>query len=269
MARIVLFVLLVLSSTVARASTFRGVRIVIDPGHGGSNFGARGAQVNALEKALTLRLAKQTQDALWQLLPGAAILLTREDDRYLTLKQRVEWAVKSKAQLFLSLHFNACESHTEQGFETYLLSEGAATAEAQSIAWTRATKTADSLQAILASLGQQGAHKGSLLLARAIQAELRQIRGSSRDRGIRQAPFDVLLGLPMPAVLVELGFIDHEQEGPAIARPVLQRRIAQGLARAVRTMLRRQISPGGVESPLPRRALNVLGRSRETRNSTP
>jgi N-acetylmuramoyl-L-alanine amidase len=206
--------------------------VVVDPGHGGSNTGAYGPELGKHEKELTLSLARRVTSYLAQWLPGASVLLTRERDEYLTLASRAERANRARADLFLSLHLNASTGRDRTGFEVFFLDREAHEREAASV---RAGGAA--VSAILADLRHAAAHGESAELARAVQRALREVRGRDRDRGVRQAPFDVLAGLRMPGVLVEVGYIDHPLEGRELDRPAVREAIAAAVASAVVTHL--------------------------------
>ena len=221
--------------------------VMLDPGHGGTNRGAPGATKGVYEKKVTLAICKQVTMALKKLRPRWRVMFTRKVDRYLTLDQRVRMANKADASLFISVHLNASPAHSQRGFETYILSREASNQEAARVAAkenqaepsegkSSATPPAVVGQ-ILSDLRQTAAHSGSLRLAKLMQKELAQARGEANDRGVRQAPFDVLLGLTMPGVLLEAGFIDHPEEGPQMIDDDVQRAMAQAVARAVVTYL--------------------------------
>lgn len=213
--------------------------IVLDPGHGGSNTGAFGPTLQRHEKHLTLLVAKATAARLRRLLPAARILLTRYDDRYVTLQARAQQANAAEADVFVSVHFNASESHQLSGFETYVLSRKASDLEAQRVARAEGAglgqqKGADPAPSrIVAELSQQGARMHSVVLANTIQRALARARPKAKNRGVRRAPFDVLMGLHRAGVLVELGFIDHPQESRELNQPDTQAALASALAAAV------------------------------------
>lgn len=218
--------------------------VVIDPGHGGTNRGALGPASGRCEKELTLLLARQAASELTRIKRGVRVRLTRRRDRYLTLTQRVELANRWGATLFVSLHLNASRSRSQSGFETYVLSPAASDREAARLAHaengkapTRPGAPQGDIAAILGDLQQRAAHPRSLRLAQALQRALASARPGAENRGVRQAPFDVLLGLRMPAALVEAGFIDHPLEGLELVKPAVQTRIAQAIAQGIATFL--------------------------------
>ena len=246
--------------------------VVLDPGHGGTNLGARGQSVDVFEKQLTLTYANYTAAYLRKKMPSVKVVLTRTRDRYLTLTQRVRLANTLKASVFVSIHLNACETHIQQGFGTFILSRDASDKEAARVAMkenevrrkkagkpTFGTGRSPEVKSILSNLRHVAAHAGSVRLAARVQQALIKVRGKALDRGIRQASFDVLMGLSMPGVLVEVGFIDHHKEGPELNRPAVQRGIARALAEAISEHLSRRprrtrVRPGPARKRPPKRA---------------
>ncbi len=217
-----------------------GPLVVIDPGHGGTNDGAPGAVPGLFEKTLTLSLARQLEERL--VARGFAVELTRRDDVYLTLRQRMDRANQLGADLLISIHANATPQHAQRGFETFVLSKRAVDVDSRALrnedgavrpgVDRRTARVLDEVER-----GQAVADAADLAVA--IQKELALVRGSAGDRGVKQEAQHVLLGATMPAVLVEVGFIDHPIEGRELADPAVQRRIADALARAISEQLHR------------------------------
>ena len=212
--------------------------IVIDPGHGGTNAGAPAAVPGLYEKQVTLALAR----LLWEELTerGYRVVLTRDRDVYLTLRQRVRLANRLGADLFISLHTNATTSHAQRGYETFVLPPEALNVDARALRLedgaVREGLDPDTAL-LLDDLERGAAQEAAAALATAVQAQLRVVRGPEGDRGVRQGAMDVLMGATMPAVLVEVGFIDHPVEGRELADPTVRERIAAALANAVVAVL--------------------------------
>ena len=211
-----------------------GPLVVIDPGHGGTNDGAPGAVPGLFEKTLTLALARQLEDRL--VARGFAVELTRDDDVYLTLRQRMDRANELGADLLISIHCNATAQHAQRGFETFVLSKRAVDVDARALCAEDGAarpgvdrRTAGVLDEV--ERGQAVADAADLAVD--IQKQLARVRGSAGDRGVKQEAQHVLLGATMPAVLVEVGFIDHPIEGRELADPAVQSRIAGALAGAI------------------------------------
>jgi len=244
--------LLVIAVLVACATNtaWAGPLVVLDPGHGGSNMGAYGPRIKRYEKALTLDLSRRVLRHLDKRRPDISVVLTRDRDTYLTLDQRVRKANGLKANLFVSIHFNACATRSQQGFETFILTREASAQEAARLSMQTRQRGGGVVGAILSDLRQSAAHGDSALLARRIQRHLSSARGARLDRGVRQAPFDVLLGLRMTGVLVEVGFIDHPTESRTLVREAHLEAVAAALAAAVSEHLSR---PGKALRRLSRR----------------
>lgn len=208
--------------------------IVLDPGHGGS---ATGAEAGGLvEKDFTLRLARLLKTKLQAALP-VRVVLTRNEDADLPLETRSALANQLKAELFVSLHLNASFGGKATGAETYFLSLDASDERAQ-LAAEEANRGAGQgnpltdLQLILWDMAQTRHLAASQRLAVLIQEELNTTLGL-RNRGVKQAPFAVLMGAAMPAVLVELGFISTPRELERLQDPVYQNELAEALTRAL------------------------------------
>ena len=231
--------------------TEEGIRtIVIDPGHGGSNIGAEGP-AGSLEKELTLQLARTLRTQLQRRLP-VRVILTRNEDAELPLDTRVAVANQQKADLFISLHLNASPGGGAQGAETYFLSlvasdeRAAAAARSENAGGDPLTD----LQLILWDLAQSHHMSESQRLAGLIQEELNEAL-ELRNRGVKQAPFRVLMGAAMPAVLVELGFLSNPREEERLADPLYRSRLAGALVDAViRYKAMREGAPGPGEETL-------------------
>jgi N-acetylmuramoyl-L-alanine amidase len=210
--------------------------IVIDPGHGGSETGAT---ANGLvESQLTLQVARLLKSRLEQKLP-VRVVLTRNDDSVVPHAQRVALANQNKGELFISLHFNSYSGSRARGAETYFLSRQASDKLAESLA--DAENAADpgegagpseGLDLILWDLAQSHHLSESQRFATLVQQELNTTLGLP-DRGVRQAPFRVLVGTNMPAVLVELGFISNAEEAARLQDPIYLDELAGALVRAV------------------------------------
>lgn len=221
--------------------------IVLDPGHGGVETGATGPS-GLQEKALTLDLAMRLKSRLER--QGATVVLTRDDDRVLTLDERTAIANHNRAILFISIHLNASKRKTAVGAETYFLSSGATDDEARTLAGleNKAYEPPDGvapsasttppdrgLELILWDLAQNSFLRESSRLAEAVQSELNAATGV-RDRGVRQAPFTVLMGATMPAILIEAGFISNPDEEARFKDDAYKDRVVDAIARAVATI---------------------------------
>lgn len=215
-----------------------GIRtIVLDPGHGGKEVGALGAN-GLVEKDLTLLLCRKLADSL-AAKTGARVVLTRDEDTLVSLDQRTAIANQYKADLFLSVHLNAAVVKDAKGSETYFLSleasdelaRRAAETENASAAAAAPSPQAD-LKLILWDLAQQAYLDESSRFAQAIQEEMNAATGVA-NRGVKQAPFKVLVGATMPAALVEVGFITNPEEEAKLKSAEFQTLLVDAITRAV------------------------------------
>jgi N-acetylmuramoyl-L-alanine amidase len=218
----------------------RAVRlIVVDPGHGGKETGAIGPS-GATEKDLTLAIASALATRLEQTLRVRTVL-TRTGDDDLALDDRSALANQNKADLFLSVHLNSSFGRgAAHGAETYFLSLQASDQRAADAATAEnyVNRTAPGgagdadLQLLLWDLAQSQHLARSQRLANLIQEELNR-ELDLKDRGVKQAPFRVLMGAAMPAVLVELGFINSPDEEKKLRDPQYTNALVEALVRAI------------------------------------
>uniref|UniRef100_A0A7C3UPQ9 N-acetylmuramoyl-L-alanine amidase n=1 Tax=candidate division WOR-3 bacterium TaxID=2052148 RepID=A0A7C3UPQ9_UNCW3 len=221
----------------------RNLLIVLDPGHGGKDPGAVG-KLGTREKDLNLAIAKKLAQRLER--AGYRVLLTREKDEFVSLKERVDFANKNKADIFISIHNNASrENPRAVGFETYFLAEGRTDLErAQALKENEVLKLEensnpflnDELSLILSDLAQTEFLKESEELACAIQDAADAYLGLA-NRGVKQAGFYVLRGALMPAVLVEGGFLTNRREEKLLRQEKTQEKIAEAIFRGVKNFL--------------------------------
>ena len=213
--------------------------VVIDPGHGGSETGARGPG-GLWEKDLTLKLARLLQAELRRD-PGLRVMLTREDDSQVDLLKRAEAANNLRADLFISIHANASEVVGAAGFETFFLSLEATDDQARKLAalenvtlnlTTAPESRLSDLELILGDMAQAEHLADSELFASLVQERLSRVM-QTENRGVKQAPFRVLMQAAMPAVLVEVGFLSNFNEARSITRPETQTQMVQALAASV------------------------------------
>jgi N-acetylmuramoyl-L-alanine amidase len=207
--------------------------VMLDPGHGGSNLGAAGA-TGLHEKQLSLVIATRVADRLRA--RGIAVQLTRTTDRTLTLRQRVALADRAPADLFVSIHANASPTRTQRGYETYVVTAHGLDVDGRALRGEPMTPRpgVDADTALVLDDVERGASQWEAAdLAARMQHALRERRGPEGDRGVRQDAHHVLLGATMPAVLVEVGFIDHPIEGRQLADPATQAGLADAIASAI------------------------------------
>ena len=194
-----------------------GIRtIVIDPGHGGDDVGAKGPK-GTLEKDVTLDVARRLKAAIEGGL-GIRVILAREDDRMVPLDDRASIANNNKADLFISLHANASPSRESRGAEVFYLSLDGYGEEARKMAENPQANPLPALggarrdvEFILWDMAQARHLAESAVFAGMVEESLRP-RIEMRSQSIQQAAFRVLVGANMPAVLVEMGFITNPEQ---------------------------------------------------------
>ncbi|MDR2677114.1 MAG: N-acetylmuramoyl-L-alanine amidase [Puniceicoccales bacterium] len=196
--------------------------ICIDAGHGGKDSGAHSGALNLTEKSLNLDVAKRLGNLLQS--NGFKVLLTRDGDRFVPLEKRSSIANCGKADLFISIHFNASESPTAQGIEIYIMPRQGTAATARLSSPLRAK------DAIFCPNNEFD--DCNLLLAHGIGEKLMRLKGV-RDRGVRRGRFCVLESVHCPAVLVECGFITNQAEGALIAQSAHRQAIASAICDGV------------------------------------
>jgi len=214
--------------------------IVIDPGHGGMETGARG-KFGALEKDVTLALALKLKAVIERNLTFR-VILTRDRDTDVSLDSRAALANNNKADLFISIHANGSYRRNAQGSETFFLSLNATDEESRKLAEleniseeygnTIAGDNQDEIKMILWDMAQKGFIRQSSQLAEIVQGELNNLLGTA-NRGIKQAPFKVLTGVACPAILVEVAFISNPDEERKLGSEAFQDQVVQALYRGL------------------------------------
>ncbi len=214
--------------------------IVIDPGHGGKDGGAVGYK-KYKEKVAVLKISKTLKKMLEK--KGYKVYLTRDKDIFIKLSNRTKFANKKKADLFISIHANASPKEqklTLKGIETFFLSP-AKTEKAKRIA-AKENKTAvtsmsnmskNTLLSFLNKTKIIQSNKLAIDIQKGMLTEVRKKHKDVRDGGVREAPFWVLVGAQMPAVLVELGYITNPKEADRLFNPFYQKSLAEGIVNGV------------------------------------
>ena len=212
--------------------------IVIDAGHGGKDPGAVGYR-GTKEKDIALDVAKRLEKKLSKNM-NVKIIMTREEDIFLRLSERTKIANESNGNLFISIHTNAAEDRRASGFETFLIGPNKNEAAVRVAARENAVlelegKTGKNLtneDLIQATIAQSAFASKSEQFASMVQKEIKK-RVQSKDRGVKQAGFYVLMGASMPNVLVELGFISNPSEEKKLRSPQYRDQLATAIYRAV------------------------------------
>jgi N-acetylmuramoyl-L-alanine amidase len=217
-------------------------RIAIDPGHGGYDTGTKGPQ-GLLEKDLCLDVAMRLGQLIEENIAEAEVIYTRKDDRHVSLEERTSIANAANADLFISIHANSSDSREARGVETYYLS--LATSPRSRELATRENASAQSslhdLSDLVAKIARNDKIAESKLLAVDIQDTLSQrlqlVSGGEKNRGVKQAPFAVLTGANMPAVLSEISFVSNASDESLLLESGQRQRVAEGLYRGIAAYL--------------------------------
>ena len=207
--------------------------IIIDPGHGGDDVGARGPK-GTLEKDVTLDVARRLKAAIEAGL-GIRVILAREDDRLVPLDDRAAIANNNKADLFISLHANASPSKESRGAEVFYLSLDGYGEEVRKMAENPPASPLPTLgggrrdvEFILWDMAQARHLAESAVFAGMVEESLRP-RVEMRSRSIQQAAFRVLVGANMPAVLIEMGFITNPEQEAQLTSDAFKNAVVQSI----------------------------------------
>jgi N-acetylmuramoyl-L-alanine amidase len=215
------------------------VRLVIDPGHGGKDSGAVGPS-GLKEKDVVLDIGLRLRDLVEKTL-GMEVIMTRTDDTFIPLRDRAAIANTAKGDFFVSIHANASLHGRAEGFETFFLSHEASDSEARESAIRENEvidleglnrRSADNLKIVLWDMAQNEYINQSSRLAEIIQNELDKIQKVA-NRGIKTAPFYVLMGAAMPAVLVEVAFINNPEGERSLSAEAYRQSLCEALFQAI------------------------------------
>jgi N-acetylmuramoyl-L-alanine amidase len=232
------------------ASVKKVRKIVIDAGHGGKDPGCHGQY--SFEKNIALDVSKRLGNNIKQQMPGVQVLYTRESDWYPPLKERHQMANDAKADLFISIHVNSSPRRvtTAHGTETYVLGlhrtdqkEGAIGEYAGNFVADRGLlDTKDPLNQILIAQYSQTFLASSILLGGYIEKEFES--QGRKSAGVKQKGLEVLAGTAMPAVLVELGFLNNPSEEAMLNSELGKNKCANAIFYAVKKY-KTQVEKGG------------------------
>ena len=219
--------------SLTRALGLKIGRIILDPGHGGHDTGTIGT--NGLqEKDLVLDVAKRLAQIITERL-GSEVFLTRTDDTFVPLESRTAMANEKQADLFLSIHANASRSRSARGIETYYLNFTTDPEALEVAARENAVsqETISQLQGLVQKIALAEKVDESKEFAVRVQAALSQgiADGNQRslDRGVKKAPFVVLIGANMPSVLTEFSFLSNPQDEKLLRTSEHRQKVAEAL----------------------------------------
>ncbi|MGH9663498.1 MAG: N-acetylmuramoyl-L-alanine amidase [Bryobacteraceae bacterium] len=214
-------------------------RVVLDPGHGGHDAGTNGPG-GLLEKDLVLDVARHL-GALIEDRLGSEVIYTRNDDTFVPLEERTRLANDKKADLFLSIHANSSPYRYVSGVETYYLNFTTSKTALDVAARENASSQLSiyDLKDLLRKIALKDKIEESREFANCVQTSLQTLAARTnsaarnKDRGIKKAPFVVLIGASMPSVLAEVGFLSNAHDENQMKRPEYRQKIAEALYKGV------------------------------------
>jgi N-acetylmuramoyl-L-alanine amidase len=212
-------------------------RIVIDAGHGGHDtgtIGPSGLQEKDLVLDIALKLKTLVEDKL-----GSEVLLTRSDDTFIPLEERTAMANHSQADLFISIHANSSRNRRVSGVETFFL-DFASSLDAEEIAArenSSAQKTVFELQDLVQKIALKEkideSRELALIVQKSVTTQLQKAHSQTRDRGVKQAPFIVLIGANMPSILSEVSFVSNPSDEKLLKSSNYRQKLAEALCSGI------------------------------------
>jgi N-acetylmuramoyl-L-alanine amidase len=239
--------------TLTRVLGLKIGRVVIDPGHGGHDTGTIGP-TGLREKDVVLDVALRLKKLLVRN-TGASVLLTRGDDTFVPLEERTAIANEKAADLFISIHANASRDRSARGIETYYMNFNSSPEDLEVAARENATsqESVHELEDLIKKIAMTEKIEESQAFARLVQhqvhATLAKAGSVQQDRGLKKAPFVVLIGANMPSILAEVSFLTNPRDERLLKRSDYRQRISQALYLAIA------------------RYVNTLGRTREAQQA--
>jgi N-acetylmuramoyl-L-alanine amidase len=223
-------------------------RVVLDPGHGGAHLGTMSAS-GLLEKVIALDLAERTKRLLVD--RGFEVVMTRAGDETLSLKERSATANRNRGDIFVSIHLNSFEPGGLRGIETYYLGASArpehdalAAAENQHSGYSLADMRT-LLDSIYADARRDESKRLAQSVQKAIVTRLRTMDHAITDRGVRTAPFVVLVGTDMPAILAEVSCLSNAEEAKQLGATAYRQSIAEALVVGIQSYVDPNVTPNG------------------------
>lgn len=225
------------SRTLTRALGLKIGRIVIDPGHGGHDTGTIGP-TGFTEKELVLDVGQRLAKLLEQQ-AGSEVVMTRSDDTFIPLEERTAIANEKAADLFISIHANASRDRNARGLETYYLNF-TSNADALEVAARENATSQESVHQLRDLIKQialtekiEESHEFATEVQRELHERLAKAGVKQKDRGVKKAPFVVLIGANMPSVLAEISFLTNPKDEHLLKQPDYRQKIAQALYQGI------------------------------------
>jgi len=260
-------------STLTRALGLKIGRIVIDAGHGGHDTGTIGP-TGLMEKDLCLDVALRLGKIIQQRLPSADVVFTRSDDTFIPLEERTHMANEAKADMFVSIHANSSQDTAARGIETYYLNLKGSP-EAMEVA-ARENATSDQgiheLEDLVKQIARTEKIDESREFAEDVQDSLsKRVQKTAKvvkNRGVRKAPFVVLIGADMPSILTEISFLSNPADEKLLKQPEHRQRVAEGIFQGIAGYLQNlnSMTVNQSDSPVPRKTTTSASAGQASRN---
>ena len=260
-------------STLTRALGLKIGRIVIDAGHGGHDTGTIGP-TGLMEKDLCLDVALRLGKIIQQRLPSADVVFTRSDDTFIPLEERTHIANEAKADMFVSIHANSSQDTGARGIETYYLNLKGSP-EAMEVA-ARENATSDQgiheLEDLVKQIARTEKIDESREFAEDVQDSLsKRVQKTAKvvkNRGVRKAPFLVLIGADMPSILTEISFLSNPADEKLLKQPEHRQRVAEGIFQGIAGYLQslNSMTVNQSNSPVPRKTTTSASAGEASRN---
>jgi len=260
-------------STLTRALGLKIGRIVIDAGHGGHDTGTIGP-TGLMEKDLCLDVALRLGKIIQQRLPSADVVFTRSDDTFIPLEERTHIANEAKADMFVSIHANSSQDTAARGIETYYLNLKGSP-EAMEVA-ARENATSDQgiheLEDLVKQIARTEKIDESREFAEDVQDSLsKRVQKTAKvvkNRGVRKAPFVVLIGADMPSILTEISFLSNPADEKLLKQPEHRQRVAEGIFQGIAGYLQslNSMTVNQSNSPVPRKTTTSASAGEASRN---
>ena len=216
-------------------------RVVLDPGHGGENEGTV-SPTGLIEKEVTLDIAQRVKNLLES--DSYEVVMTRQHDVDLSLKQRAELANEARGDIFVSIHVNWIENREVRGVETFYLGttedpylEALAARENQNSGYSLADFR-DILEQVYAGVRQEESRQLAGAVQQALFESLHAVNSTVRDRGVKSAPFGVLTHTEMPAILAEVSCVSNDVEARLLMTPIYRQYLAEAIVSGIQTFAR-------------------------------
>jgi len=212
-------------------------RIVIDPGFGGKELGAPGYIEGIYSKDVNLQIAKKLANEIRKNL-GLDTILTRNSDESIPLEERTTIANSNNADLFISIQCNTHSDQSVYGIETYCLSAAADESTSEQPLSENETSKGSDVKTILSDMKLDAHHEESCQLANHVQKSLYEYMSARyshiKDRGVKQAPFVVLIGADMPSIMIEVSFISNPRECKRLISDDYQSDLSKAITNGIR-----------------------------------